>query len=217
MEMACFNLSIVNNNSQTEGHSNDDAFNASCSLMNEIIDNFSSKAENRRFHQHTYMLSNKEQSSSDSIVASSSNPVSEISSVNRSGGKLCTDKALMYGSEVDRLNDRLRTLEEETEIMKQAFIENMEERKKLMNEICHQFRVICNGLRSKKQVTGDESTHGVLVVNPHQNRGRGGGGTGLGLSQVLHQQSNPSIVIRDLRATMEAYEEPADTYDFSNR
>ncbi|KAL7191485.1 hypothetical protein ACSBR2_023544 [Camellia fascicularis] len=216
MEMACFNLSIVNNNSQTEGHSDDDAFDASYSLMNEIIDNFSCKAENRRLHQHTYVLSNKEQSSSDSIVASSSNPVSEISSVNRSGGKLCKDKALMYGSEVDRLNDRLRTLEEETEIMKQAFIESMDERKKLMNEICQQFRVIRIVLRPRKQVTGDESTHGVLVVNPHQNRG-GGKGTGLGLSQVLHQQSNPSIVIRDLRATMEAFEEPADTYDFSNR
>ncbi|XP_028095736.1 uncharacterized protein LOC114295641 [Camellia sinensis] len=100
--------------------------------------------------------------------------------------------------------------------MKQAFIESMEERKKLTNEICQQFRVIRNGLHSRKQVTGDESTHGVLVVNPHQNRGRGGG-TGLGLSQVLHQQSNPSIVFRDLRATMEAFEEPADTYDFSNR
>ncbi|GFZ04057.1 hypothetical protein Acr_16g0006810 [Actinidia rufa] len=132
-------------------------------------------------------------------AASGSNHVAETLSADRSGGKVCKGKALTYASAVDRIGDRLRILEEEVDVMKRDFIEGMEERKKLMDEISQQFQVLKQYLRYGNGV-------GVLIVNPRKN-GRGG----TGLSQVLHWQSNPSLFIRDPRANMGAFEVSADT------
>lgn len=111
--------------------------------------------------------------SSGRPLASGSNLTAETSSANHSEGKFCKGKELMYASDqVQLLSERLRSLEEEAEVMNQAFIESLEERKKLINEISHQFRVI-----SHYRVYGKQDS--------------------TGLSQVLHQESNPSLVIRN--------------------
>ncbi|XAR67797.1 hypothetical protein NMG60_11002707 [Bertholletia excelsa] len=134
------------------------------------------------------------------------NQVVQVSSLDCHGGHESKGKALVYASKVEQLHDRLRTLEQETEIMKQAFFKAMEERKKLMNEIYQQFQVIHHCISSVKQVRGHESMDGVLIDISHKN-----GVAGTGLSQVLHQQSNPLLVIRDLRATITVLKEPADS------
>lgn len=110
-------------------------------------------------------------------LGSGSNLVAETSSANHSEAKLCKGKELMHASDQVRwLSGRLRSLEEEAEVMNHAFVESLEERKKLINEISHQFRVISRYRVSRNPVT-------------------------TGLSQVLHQETNPSLVIRNRKAT----------------
>ncbi|XP_057459891.1 uncharacterized protein LOC130750358 [Actinidia eriantha] len=149
-----------------------------------------------------FNVSSNKEKSLVSRAASGSNHVDETLSADRSGGKVCKGKALTYASAVERIGDRLRILEEEVDVMKRDFIEGMEERKKLMNEISQQFQVLKHYLRSGNHVSAD----GVLIVNPRKN-GRGA----TGLSQLLHWQSNPSLFIRDPGANMGAFEVSADT------
>lgn len=49
-------------------------------------------------------------------------------------------KAVLWCSEVEQLNKRLKILEEETKTLKEALFESMEERNNLMNDIYQQFQ-----------------------------------------------------------------------------
>ncbi|XP_059642893.1 uncharacterized protein LOC132284781 [Cornus florida] len=141
--------------------------------------------------------SDKEESSDSG--ASSSNHVAGKASARHFGGKRHEGrKVLVSAAEVKLIDERLRNLEEEAEVMKKSFFESMEERKKLMNEIDQQFQAIHRSLHSKIQFTVERSSDGILIINPHKIKN---GGTRTGLSQILHEESNPSLVIRDLRAT----------------
>ncbi|KAL7099658.1 hypothetical protein ACP275_09G098900 [Erythranthe tilingii] len=77
-----------------------------------------------------------------------------------------------FTEELKRLERRLRDLEEEFEMLKEALSESVEERAKLMSEIYEHFNSI-----QKRDVKKRRA----------------------GLLQVLFQDSNPSIVSKSLR------------------
>ncbi|KAJ4718476.1 Calcium-binding EF-hand family protein isoform 1 [Melia azedarach] len=106
-------------------------------------------------------------------------------------------KEILQANGVEELNERLKILEEETEAMKQAFIETMEERKKLVNEIYQDFLKIHHRRHFGNQVTEVKVLDRSLIVNPSNEAEMGSG-----LLQVLCEDSNPCIVTRDHRANM---------------
>ncbi|EXB55389.1 hypothetical protein L484_016756 [Morus notabilis] len=73
-------------------------------------------------------------------------------------------KAVMRGSEVEELSERLKILEEETQIMEEAFFGSLEERKRMMNEIYKQFQLLQGCLQPKKHRVIKES----FYVNPFE-------------------------------------------------
>lgn len=90
--------------------------------------------------------------------ASSSNELVEISPTNSSRVKACSDspkgkqlKQVSEAGKIKQLSKRLKTLEEETEPMKQEFFQHMEERKKLVAEIHQQFQTIHHCLQFENQ------------------------------------------------------------------
>ncbi|KAG8379779.1 hypothetical protein BUALT_Bualt07G0125800 [Buddleja alternifolia] len=97
-------------------------------------------------------------------------------------GHSCSRKA-----EMKRLEGRLRVLEEEAEMLKGAFLESVEGRRKLMSEIYEHFETI----QKRELERAELHTHG-------KNRRAG-------LLQVLWQESNPSLVNRGLRANALGY------------
>ncbi|XP_031283893.1 uncharacterized protein LOC116142606 isoform X1 [Pistacia vera] len=107
-------------------------------------------------------------------------------------------KGYSQASDVEQLMERLKILEEETEAMKQTFIDTMEERTRLVSEIHQEFLTIhcCRCLGN--QVTGLKSWDGSLIVNPFDKKAI----MGIGLSQILQEDSNPCIVTRDYKTNM---------------
>lgn len=90
--------------------------------------------------------------------ASSSNELVEISPTNSSRDQACGDssegkqlKQVSEAGKIKQLSKRLKTLEEETEPMKQEFFQHMEERKKLVAEIYQQFQSIHHCLQFENQ------------------------------------------------------------------
>lgn len=90
--------------------------------------------------------------------ASSSNELVEISPTNSSRDQACGDssegkqlKQVSEAGKIKQLSKRLKTLEEETEPMKQEFFQHMEERKKLVAEIYQQFQTIHHCLQFENQ------------------------------------------------------------------
>lgn len=75
-------------------------------------------------------------------------------------------KEILQANGVEELNERLKILEVETEAMKQAFIETMEERKKLVNEIYQDFLKIHHRRHFGNQVTEVKVLDRSLIVNP---------------------------------------------------
>ncbi|XVE89040.1 hypothetical protein DITRI_Ditri19aG0117900 [Diplodiscus trichospermus] len=65
---------------------------------------------------------------------------------------LCKGKVVLQASEAEQLNTRLKILEEENEALKQAFLETVVEKKKLVNEICQLLQTLRHSLhrRDKK-------------------------------------------------------------------
>lgn len=137
---------------------------------------------------------------------------SEVSGSNEAAKKLlvnCSTSKMIYsyslkGKEilhanigVEELNERLKILEEENEAMKEAFIEAMEERNKLVQEIYHDFQKFHRRLRLGSQVTGMKIWDEPITVNPSNEAVMGSG-----LSQVLSEDSNPCIVTRGQRANL---------------
>lgn len=98
---------------------------------------------------------------------------------------------------VEELNERLNSLEEENEAMKQAFIETLEERNKLVQEIYRDFQKLHQRHRLGNQVTGLKIWDESIIVNSSYEAVMGSG-----LSQVLFEESNPCIVTRDHSANL---------------
>ena len=71
--------------------------------------------------------------------------------------------AVLQGSEVEELNERLKVLEEETEMMKETFFWSLEERKVMMNEIYKQFQLLHGCLKPGTLVIEESS-----IVNPFE-------------------------------------------------
>ncbi|KAK2651718.1 hypothetical protein Ddye_011574 [Dipteronia dyeriana] len=128
--------------------------------------------------------------SKKSAAASGSHEAVRNCSTIASKGK----EILQANAEVEEVDKRLMKLEEETEAMKQTFIESIEERKLLVNEISERLRRIhlcyCLGKQANENgslVAYSSSKHAAMET---------------GLSQVLTEDSNPCIVNRYHRSTM---------------
>lgn len=78
----------------------------------------------------------------------------------------CKGKAVLQASEAEDLNTRLEILEEESQIMKQALLETIAERKKLVNEIYKLFETLRYTLLPKDQEDGHTFSSGSLIIKP---------------------------------------------------
>ncbi|PON90054.1 hypothetical protein TorRG33x02_140860 [Trema orientale] len=121
-----------------------------------------------------------------------------------SRSKACGDttrgnKAVLRGSEVEELNERLKILEEETEIIKDAFFWSLEERKHMMNEIYQQFQLLNRGLQTGNLVLGESS--GVYPFEDRKFR--------KSLLEILGRDPNPCLLTRELKANFLELQEPA--------
>ncbi|XWS19119.1 hypothetical protein CRYUN_Cryun32bG0104300 [Craigia yunnanensis] len=96
----------------------------------------------------------------------------------------CKGKVILQASEAEQLNTRLKSLEKENEILKQAFLETEVERKILVNEICQLFQTLGYTLHHQDQEDGDRSSNGSLIIKPSKEQG-GGTAASNSLSQVL--------------------------------
>ena len=67
------------------------------------------------------------------------------------------NKVVLGGSEVDELKERLKILEEETEIMKDAFFWSLKERKHMMKELYQEFHLLNHCLQTRNIVLGESS------------------------------------------------------------
>lgn len=119
--------------------------------------------ENKIRH-HRYALEGVgEEGSSDSRASSCNHEISSLNCFQGSGGEV---KVTLGAGEVKQLTKKLKSLEEEAKVLKQAFIESMEERRKLMDEIHVQLQIIRCSLPLKNQVKGEESSGGALHIIP---------------------------------------------------
>ncbi|XWS16499.1 hypothetical protein CRYUN_Cryun34aG0093500 [Craigia yunnanensis] len=122
---------------------------------------------------------NEGASSSEEVVKKScviiSHPINEVCSSFHKG------KVVLQASEAEQLNTRLTILEEENEILKQAFLETVVESKKLVNEVCQLFQRLRYSLHPKDQEDGH--SYGSLIIKP--SKGQGGGMMASSLSKVL--------------------------------
>ncbi|OMO54441.1 Calcium-binding EF-hand [Corchorus capsularis] len=66
----------------------------------------------------------------------------------------------LQAGEAEQLSRILKNLEEENEMMKQALLETVMERKELVNEICQLFNTLCYNLHCKDGEVGNRSRHG---------------------------------------------------------
>ncbi|KAJ8536176.1 hypothetical protein K7X08_034577 [Anisodus acutangulus] len=89
------------------------------------------------------------------------------------------NKELVHAEQVKLLDKRLRILEDETEILKVAFFEGVEERRKLVTVIQNEFQA-------------------ALGYPKRQRRG---------LPQILGEVSNPAVVIRELRSSEAVFQD----------
>ncbi|KAK1364013.1 Serine--tRNA ligase [Heracleum sosnowskyi] len=137
--------------------------------------------------------SSNDNMSSDSRASSSDN-MAEISH--------SEVKATLTASEVKQLLDRrIKALEERAEFSKQALLDGLEERKKLMDEIYTRLQFIRHSLSVENQETEQKSSQGPLIYNsckPNQ-KGR----TRNGLSQVLDQEAQ--LIAREVKVNTKAF------------
>ncbi|XP_022777118.1 uncharacterized protein LOC111318522 [Durio zibethinus] len=109
-----------------------------------------------------YKFRNEEASSSKEVVKKSGVIISQ----NEARISFCKGKVALQASEAEELNTRLKILEEEYEILKQAFLETVVERKELVNEIYQLFQTLRNSLHRKDQEDGHRTSHGSLIIKP---------------------------------------------------
>lgn len=79
----------------------------------------------------------------------------------------CKGKVILQASEAEQLSTRLKILEEENEIMKQALLETVVERKRLVNEIYELFQTLRYSLHCQHQEEDEHrSCYGSLIIKP---------------------------------------------------
>ncbi|GER44106.1 50S ribosomal protein L17 [Striga asiatica] len=105
------------------------------------------------------------------------------------GPSTCKKHLLVPKAEIEKIEQRLRALEEEGEVLKGAFLESMEERAKLTTEINDSF----NSLAKRGSNCGALSDRSVQIISLVKEKRAG-------LLQILWEEPNPSIVKRGLRA-----------------
>nr|GMD10551.1 uncharacterized protein LOC109165593 [Ipomoea batatas] len=93
------------------------------------------------------------------------------------------NNVLVSAEVVRELSERLRILEEDGQVLKEA----VEERRKLITAICTRFQAVHNSLHLKFQER--EGQHPMVIGQVER----------ADLSQILSQLSSPSIVTRGLR------------------
>ncbi|CAN4086459.1 unnamed protein product [Withania somnifera] len=110
-----------------------------------------------------------------------SHHLAESSSRNFSGEEAnYKNKEVVQAEQVKLLDMRLRILEDEAQVLKVAFLEGVEERRKLVNEIQNEFQAAF-GYRES-----------------HERHG---------LPQILCEESNPAVVVRELRASETVFQD----------
>ncbi|OMP01430.1 hypothetical protein COLO4_11861 [Corchorus olitorius] len=92
--------------------------------------------------------------------ASSSKDEMEKSRVMSHSGSNKSKVDNLQAGEAEQLSRILKNLEEENEVMKQALLETVMERKELVNEICQLFNTLCYNLHCKDGEVGDRPRHG---------------------------------------------------------
>ncbi|CAA0827356.1 Unknown protein [Striga hermonthica] len=92
-------------------------------------------------------------------------------------------------AEIENIEERLRALEEEGEVLKGAFLESLEERAKLVTELNDRFNSLTQRGSNSEALPG-RSVQIISLVKEKR----------AGLLQVLWEEPNPSIVKRGLRA-----------------
>ncbi|XP_030489910.2 uncharacterized protein LOC115706407 isoform X2 [Cannabis sativa] len=149
------------------------------------------------YHQYKNEKGKKPSPNSDSENSKKgdSKACGESSSSSSSKG----NKAVLWGSEVDELKERLKILEEETEIIKGAFFWSLKERKHMMKEIYQQFQLLHHLLQTQNLVLEENSG-----VNPFENVE-----FRKSLLEILSPHPNPSLLTRELKAEVLALQEPA--------
>ncbi|KAJ7951932.1 Calcium-binding EF-hand family protein isoform 1 [Quillaja saponaria] len=95
---------------------------------------------------------------------------------------------------IECINKRLKIMEEEMKTTKQAFFSTVKERTELVNEIYQKFQAIQHHLCLSNEATGEPFSYDACIVNPRKDERSG-------LPEVLCKDSNPSIIIREHRAT----------------
>ncbi|OIT40265.1 PREDICTED: uncharacterized protein LOC109237011 [Nicotiana attenuata] len=95
------------------------------------------------------------------------------------------NKEIVQAEQVKLVDKRLRILEDETELLKVAFYESVEERRRLVHAIQNEFQAVCNG----------EHTFGYTKRQRH------------GLPQILGEDTNPAVVFRELRASEAVFQD----------
>nr|XP_009792844.1 PREDICTED: uncharacterized protein LOC104239821 isoform X3 [Nicotiana sylvestris]XP_016449277.1 PREDICTED: uncharacterized protein LOC107774296 isoform X1 [Nicotiana tabacum] len=115
--------------------------------------------------------------------------LAESSSTNSSAEEGYRNKEIVQAEQVKLLDKRLRILEDETELLKVAFYEGVEERRKLVHAIQNEFQAV-NHFRCL-----EEHTFGYTKRQRH------------GLPQILGEDSNPAVVFRELRASEAVFQD----------
>eukprot|EP00257_Ricinus_communis_P004449 XP_002517686.2 uncharacterized protein LOC8282706 [Ricinus communis] len=140
--------------------------------------------------------------------ASNSTEVVKLPLANSSSGKKGyvnsrNGKQVMQSSEIEQLSERLKFLEEESKLMKQEFLEQVEERKQLVNEIYQHFRAIYHCLQLEDPESGERCFDETYILYPREE-----GGLGTGLSEVLRQDSSSYVITgEDQRTNIMALKE----------
>ncbi|XP_059303490.1 uncharacterized protein LOC132055598 [Lycium ferocissimum] len=99
------------------------------------------------------------------------------------------NKEVVHAEQVKILDKRLRILEDEAELIKEAFLEGVEERRKLVNATQNEIQAVNNRKRHRH-----------------------------GLPQLLSEESNPAVVIRELKASDAVFQDATECVcEFSDR
>ncbi|XP_059458105.1 uncharacterized protein LOC132187715 isoform X2 [Corylus avellana] len=198
-------------------HMSDDGY----IFRNEILQDFFSdfqklclKADARTGKEKQLNQCNLEVNSSSGIKLLTDSMASAAKKiVSSSRGKLsissCKGKGVLQAGVVEQLNHRLKILEEETETMKKDIFGALEERRNLVNEIIEQFQILQHHLCLQNQVIGETSCDETSCDDTMISNSPKGGRMETGLSEIVCQEPNLSLVTRDLRANMLAFQEPA--------
>ncbi|KAF3450915.1 hypothetical protein FNV43_RR07004 [Rhamnella rubrinervis] len=141
----------------------------------------------------------------DSRVLISEELPADCSKAKATTGDSSKGKAVLWCSELEQLNKRLKVLEEETKTMKDALFESMEERNNLMNDIYQQFQQLQSCLfPSNLAIEDNFSDRNSSVSTAMDVR------VGTSVSEILRPQPNPSFVAGDLGANLLTSKERAE-------